>query len=110
MNPRLLVFMAAFIFAAGFPPSAVAVAPVDGSDPIVGRWSWFNGGIKDFHADGTVSPGGTWRCIDPNLTPREYRVVWGNKWVDKLRLLKDNRLLRGHNQGGVDVWAHRFHP
>jgi hypothetical protein len=106
---KLSISIGAFMFAIFL--SGAFADNLDPRDPIVGRWSWFNGGAKEFHADGTVTPDGKWRCVDNNRTPRRYIIRWGDDyWIDNVQLLKDEKVLRGHNQQGTDVWARRIGP
>lgn len=104
---KLSIFIGAFTFAVFL---SVAFADhLDPRDPILGSWSWCNGGVREFHADGTVTPNGAWRCIDPDLTPRKYEVKWNNgAWIDILYLLKNEKLLKGNNQRGDNVCAKRI--
>ena len=79
-------------------------------DPIVGRWRWFNSEIKVFRSDGTaVGNGfhGTWKCVS-RATPPTYEVNWSDRWVDKVRLVKGGKELKGKNKQGGAVSAYRL--
>jgi hypothetical protein len=107
LNRKLSIFIGVFIFAILL--SGAFAGHLDPRDPILGRWSWFNGGAKEFHEDGTITPNGKWRCLDPDLTPRKYEVSWENdKWIDILYLVKNETTLQGRNQRGDNVWAKRI--
>ena len=50
-------------------------------DAIVGKWTWFTGGVVTINANGTVvhEPGndGTWSCTDPARGVVTLRVASG---------------------------------
>jgi hypothetical protein len=87
------------------PPAFAA----DSNDPIVGTWKWFTKGTRTFHTDGTVTPDGTWKCVNPGGLPHKYVIVWGDgTWVDTMVLGKEEKHLSGHNQKGVPVSGDRL--
>ena len=77
---------------------------------IVGQWTWFNGDVHEFFADGRAktiaaargTPGsGTWKEIRRG----NYEIKWGSRWVDSLALSEDGTRLQGRNQEGARVWG-----
>jgi hypothetical protein len=103
---RLNLLPVLFIASLGVVHSAFAA---DLSDPILGQWKWFTKSTKVFHADGSITKGGTWRCVNPGEVPRKYVIVWGQgKLVDTLLLTKEENHLSGKNAQGVKVSAERL--
>jgi hypothetical protein len=89
--------------------SAIAADPAP-TDPIVGRWRWFNNRIYVLNADGTTTPNeGHWKCVSPNQTPRKYVIDWREELnIDTLYLEKSGAKLSGKNQKGRHITADRL--
>ncbi len=72
------------------------------TDPIVGRWKWFNEHIAILRADGTGSDGKmecTWKIgTGPD---RSYELSWAaGKYIDQVAISPDANRLSGSNQNG----------
>ncbi len=81
----------------------------EANDPIVGRWKWFTKETKTFHADGSITKDGNWRCVNPGHLPRKYVIVWSEgKFVDVMVLGNDGNRLSGRNDVGVEVFGDRL--
>jgi len=79
------------------------------NDPIIGQWKWFTDETKTFHADGSITKDGTWRCVNPGGNPRKYVIVWfEGKFVDIVVLGNDGNRLSGWNDEGVQVSGERL--
>jgi len=89
--------------------SAIAADSTD-TDPIVGRWRWFNNRIFVFNADGTTTPNeGHWKCVSPNQIPRKYVIDWKEELnIDTLYLERSGAKLSGKNQKGRHITADRL--
>jgi hypothetical protein len=82
------------------------VAP---TNPVVGTWNWFNGGVVTIsdnltmvHVDGTdIQDTGTWAALPGPGT--QVRLTWASGWIDTLTLSPDGRTLEGTNQDGSGV-------
>ena len=88
----------------------VFAADPKSSDPIVGRWRWFNNRIYVLNPNGTTTPtGGHWTCASPDQTPRKYVIDWNEELnIDTLYLEKSGAKLSGHNQKGKRITADRL--
>jgi uncharacterized caspase-like protein len=70
---------------------------------VIGKWSWFNGGVVEIKPDGTLRADGadgvgTWYCQGSIAV-----LVWKAGWVDRLTLKRDGTRLSGVNQRGTAV-------
>ena len=72
------------------------------TDPVVGRWKWFNGHVATFRADGTGSDGKmecAWKIASGSDRP--YELSWSSgKFVDQVTISPDANGLNGKNQNG----------
>src|SRR5438093_13192246 len=77
-------------------------------EALVGRWSWFTGGIVTFLDDGvvdaTIVRG---QCERADAGQRRCVMRWTNGYVDTLTLSSDGNTLDGTNAQGIPVFADR---
>jgi len=80
-------------------------------DAIVGKWSWFTGGVVTINPDGTMThePGndGTWECTDVSRGIFTLRWRIGG-YVNSLALSADGQGLSGTDQSQSYVTARRI--
>lgn len=69
------------------------------ADPITGTWRFFNGSLREMHADGTSSALGgakdaTWKCLTPaQASDRVYQIIYGGgRAQDRLTLRNGGQL------------------
>lgn len=77
-------------------------------DPILGKWSWFNGDLHTFLPEGKVAgdPNSTWTLLDKDR--KLYRIIWGGRWIDTVTMSADGRGLTGTNQDGTRITGNRI--
>ena len=85
----------------------------NGCDLIVGKWTWFTGGVVTFRADGTLThdPGndGTWQCLDASKA--EVLIKWRvGGYVNKVELSLDNEHLSSTDPTQSFVHGERIGP
>ena len=78
-------------------------------DPVLGQWKWFNGGLLEVKADGTIqgAPNASWQRPDSTVLGYRFRFESGAA-IDDLILSPDGTTLRGKNHDGVDVSGARI--
>jgi uncharacterized protein (TIGR03067 family) len=82
----------------------------DTRDPLVGHWSWFDGGTVTVLPGGTLvhdkGNRGTWNIKD--RAQRTYTLRWlQGGFVDTIQLSEDGQSLSGSNQNGTAVSARK---
>jgi hypothetical protein len=87
-----IALLLASVAASGLPRAAEAAT----CDALVGKWTWFTGGVVSINADGTMrhEPGndGTWECTDRARGQATLRWRIGG-YVNRLVLSGDGRAL-----------------
>lgn len=86
-------------------------APDPTRDPIVGKWTWFDGKTVTINPDGTLEHEagnrGTWNIQDRPRRVYTLRWLQGN-FVDTVTVSEDGQNLSGPNQGGTAVSARKL--
>ena len=96
-------FVLACLLGAG---GLAAPAPVRaaGCEAILGKWTWFTGGVVSINADGTMvhDPGndGTWECTDRTRGRVTLRWRQGG-YVNRLTLSADGNGLSSTDSGAI---------
>jgi hypothetical protein len=92
------------------------VASPKKTDPVLGKWRYFNDHIVTVTPDGRLTSSkavarGTWEFAKNKEVERKYRFIWQEGlYVDSLLLSRDGKKLAGKNQKGDRVSAERIAP
>lgn len=110
MDARTLgsvALLVASVVGAGLPRAAEAAT----CDALVGKWTWFTGGVVSINADGTMrhEPGndGTWECTDRARGQATLRWRLGG-YVNRLVLSGDGRALSSTDPSQSYVTARKM--
>lgn len=107
---RTLLTSLTYLFIACIALIGTATADA-GDDPIVGKWKWFSGEVKQFGPKGRAFGDGlhgNWKRIQDSNPPR-YIIDWGNgQHIDTLTLTDHGRVLYGRNTNDRKDMGHTF--
>ena len=85
-----------------------SAGPLEGSESLVGIWTWGNGVKVMIKADGRLDGGnvqGRWRLVD--RSKKIYTFEWDNGFKDTMTLWDNNNKLKGVNNRKSTVSARR---
>jgi len=80
---------------------SVSITKVE--DPIVGKWTWFNGDLHTFLPEGKIAGNSNSNWMVLNKDRKLYRIVWSGIWIDTVTMSSDEKTLTGTNQNGVRI-------